>query len=156
MHNRQGRFKTLLRFLGGAVGGGIVTSLLFLWIYPPHGSDYGEGIGYGLILQFFVFVGGVAGGLFAITEGRKPPDAGPNRFREYPARLWGCFTSLLLFFVVSLGVWFVTVNLFHSIFRSFGPTPETGSNYAMDLNLLAIVIGIIGGFFPVLMRNKKK
>jgi hypothetical protein len=67
MHKKSGCITTRLWFFAGVIGGGIVTSVLYQWIYPPFDPDYGEGTGYAIPGFFWVFVGSIVSGIATVA-----------------------------------------------------------------------------------------
>ena len=55
-----------LRFCLGFIIGEIVAMILFQCIYPPGGPDYGDGMGYGMAMIFWMCIAGFSCGITGI------------------------------------------------------------------------------------------
>lgn len=60
-----------LRFCGGAIIGSIAAMLVWQYIHPPGGPNYGDGIDYGFAMMGWMWITGFVCGLYSVFVKRK-------------------------------------------------------------------------------------
>ncbi len=68
MANLPGCLSLFLRFCVGAFAGALGAMTTWQTLVPPGGPNYGEGIGYGFTMMFWMFIGGIVCGLLAASS----------------------------------------------------------------------------------------
>jgi hypothetical protein len=59
-------FAAFLRFCVGFIAGATIGMFVWEYLYPPGGPNYGDGIGYGFAMMFWMWVGGFVCGLLCL------------------------------------------------------------------------------------------